>query len=130
MWINLPAWSPSPTEVVLDDIEHERERQDGKWGEQNHPNGTGGPVAIEHADYIRRQTDKAAEAGRLTWKDILDEETAEAFAEDDPVKLREELVQVAAVAASWVEALDRRQHEESEGRKVPERSQAERTMDV
>lgn len=111
MWINLPTPIPTPTEVVLDDIDRERTRQNEKWGEQNHPNGTGGPVAIERADYVRRQTDRNAERGKLTWKDILEEETAEAFAEDDPVKLREELVQVAAVAAGWIEALDRRQHE-------------------
>lgn len=42
------------------------------------------------------------------WRHILDEEVAEALAETDPERLRAELVQVAAVAVQWIEALDRR----------------------
>jgi hypothetical protein len=44
----------------------------------------------------------------LKWVDILEEEVAEAAAESDPAKLRAELVQVAAVAVAWIEAIDRR----------------------
>ncbi len=44
----------------------------------------------------------------VNWKTILLEEVAEAFAENDPATLRRELVQVAAVAAAWIEAIDRR----------------------
>jgi hypothetical protein len=43
----------------------------------------------------------------VTWAHILTEEFYEALAEADPEKLREELVQVAAVAVAWVECLDR-----------------------
>lgn len=50
----------------------------------------------------------AAEHGGLTWRHILAEEMFEALAESDPAKLRAELVQVAAVAVQWVEAIDRR----------------------
>jgi hypothetical protein len=50
----------------------------------------------------------AADGGYLDWLHILREEVAEAFAESDPAKLRAELVQVAAVAVNWVEAIDRR----------------------
>lgn len=32
---------PSETESVLAEVLAERARQDAKWGEQNHPNGTG-----------------------------------------------------------------------------------------
>jgi hypothetical protein len=39
---------------------------------------------------------------------ILREEVYEAFAEEDPAALRTELIQVAAVAATWVDAIDRR----------------------
>ncbi len=42
------------------------------------------------------------------WRDILLEEVFEALAEEEPKELRKELVQVAAVAAQWVEAIDRR----------------------
>ncbi|MER6951259.1 hypothetical protein ABT294_45315 [Nonomuraea sp. NPDC000554] len=51
---------------------------------------------------------EAAARGELSWRHILHEEVLEAFAEDDPELLRAELVQVAAVAVKWVQALDRR----------------------
>jgi malonyl CoA-acyl carrier protein transacylase len=44
----------------------------------------------------------------VTWEHILTEEHYEAMAEEDPTRLREELIQVAAVAVAWVEAIDRR----------------------
>jgi hypothetical protein len=56
----------------------------------------------------RQETDQMAGEGVCTWRDILLEEVAEAFAEDDPGRLRAELIQVAAVATQWVEAIDRR----------------------
>ena len=39
---------------------------------------------------------------------LVREEVAEAFAESDPARLREELIQVAALAVSWVEKIDAR----------------------
>lgn len=39
---------------------------------------------------------------------ILDAEVCEAFDESDSKKLRANLVQVAAVAVNWIEAIDRR----------------------
>lgn len=93
---------------VLDEIRAERKAQDAKWGEQNHPNGTGGISAHFHADVARNDCNRAAADGRLTWRHILDEEVAEAIAESDPAKLRAELIQVGAVVAAWIEALDRR----------------------
>lgn len=39
---------------------------------------------------------------------------AEALAESDPARLRAELVQVAAVAVCWIEAIDRRATADSE----------------
>jgi hypothetical protein len=95
-------------EAVLEDVRHERRGQDAKWGEQNHPDGTGGDLAVRMSDAARRLTDAKAKVGRLTWKDILREEYLEALAETDPAKLRTELIQVAAVATAWVEAIDRR----------------------
>ena len=35
--------------------------------------------------------------------------TTKALAEVEPAKLREELIQVAAVAVAWIEAIDRRE---------------------
>ncbi|WP_026931205.1 hypothetical protein [Glycomyces tenuis] len=92
--------------VVLGDIAAEQVRQDAKFGEQNHIDGTGD--YDEAADAARRACQRAAKHGYLTWRHVLAEEVAEAFAETDPAKLRAELIQVAAVAATWVEAIDRR----------------------
>lgn len=86
----------------------ERARQDAKWGPQNHPDGTGGPGRIHDADEARAECKRQFAEGTGTWLDILDEEVAEAYAESDPAKLRAELIQVAAVAVAWIEAIDRR----------------------
>lgn len=73
-------------ELVLEEVRAERVAQDKKWGEQNHVN--------------------------LYWAGILMEEvgeTAKAIIEGDAdSRVREELVQVAAVAVSWIECLDRK----------------------
>lgn len=106
---------------VAEEVIGERLRQDQRWGEQNHPDGTGvdwaaeivpafpsGPVAAQTAKIARLDCQRAAQRGKCTWLKILREEVAEAFAETDPVKLRTELIQVAAVAQAWAEAIDRR----------------------
>ena len=120
---------PTTREAVLSEVRAERTRQDAKWGEQNHPDGTGpgssplGRIRKVHAGgkgpsklfaeglaaMAKQATDEAAEAGTLTFADILIEEVFEALAESDPTKLRAELIQIAAVAAQWVEAIDRRE---------------------
>jgi hypothetical protein len=101
---------------VLGEVAVERERQDGRWGEQNHPNGTGltvfGIGFEQWRDVIREEVDRRAREHVSVWSLILLEEVFEALAEGDPVKLRAELVQAAAVAVSWVEAIDRRQARE------------------
>lgn len=106
---------------VLQEIADERERQDDKWGEQNHPDGTGPEViyelsgtAAQMAASARAECEHAFKMGRGTWLDVLLEEVAEGFAEKEPAKLRAELLQAAAVAVAWVEAIDRRTAAESE----------------
>lgn len=98
----------------------ERARQDAKWGEQNHPNGTGprenwGYRELrwytsneEAADIIRTATQLAQRYNSPTWRGILMEEVAEVSAASDTDALRDELIQVIAVAVAWVECLDRR----------------------
>lgn len=93
---------------VAGEVVAERQRQHEKWGEQTHPDGTGGALAANDEIDAKRACQQAAAEGRCTWRLILDEEVREAFAESDPDRLRAELVQVAAVAASWIEAIDRR----------------------
>lgn len=89
-------------------VMHERERQDRKFGTNRHiPNGTGDIYYIYLANADRNICDAAFKNGRGTWQHILQEEVSEAFAESDPAKLKEELVQVAAVCKAWIEDLDR-----------------------
>jgi uncharacterized hydantoinase/oxoprolinase family protein len=100
--------SDHPRDLILLELEAERLRQDRKWGEQNHPDGTGGDVSEALACMARIVCEERHGAGVGTWRDILAEEFHEAVAETDHVRLREELLQVAAVAVAWVEAIDRR----------------------
>lgn len=115
------------TDEVLVDVRFERTRQDTKWGEQNHPDVdqilmtreggcTPDRMAAEYqipaAYQARRQCKIAASRDQVTWAHILIEEVAEAVeaaTSTDPILLRDELVQVAAVAVGWIECLDRRE---------------------
>lgn len=96
---------------VAVEIDDEMDDQVYQWGEQNHPDGTrSDTISRFFAESAREACAEAASRGQLTWKLILEEEVREAFAETDPSLLRGELIQVAAVAASWAEAIDRRNH--------------------
>lgn len=93
---------------VLAEVDAERDRQEERWGEQSHPDGTGLPEDAVIAQDDRMVCQQAAREGILTYRHILQEEVSEAFAEADPRRLRAELIQVSAVAAAWVECIDRR----------------------
>ena len=95
------------TADVIYDVADERIAQVVKWGVQTRPDGTSESYSV-HADAAKLLTDQRAEAGTLTWADILSEEVLEAFSETNHDALREELIQVAAVALSWAEDIDRR----------------------
>lgn len=93
---------------VLADITAEREAQHAIHGVQHHlPDGTGSQWR-QLAEHARQECAAATTAGRLTWRHILLEEVAEALAENDPTRLRRELVQVVAVGAQWLQAIDNR----------------------
>ena len=100
----------SPMVAVAAEVLRERVQQDATWGEQNHADGTGRECDKVSADRQREACERAFREGWGSWSSILREEVAEAFAESDPDRLRAELVQVAAVAVAWVEAIDRRTH--------------------
>ena len=93
---------------ILEEVFQERKRQFEKWGEQNHPDGTGLGGSRDDADYAQAQCKEFAEDGHCTWELILREEFFEAMAETDPDKLRCELIQLAAVTVQWIQAIDRR----------------------
>lgn len=96
------------TDRVLQEVLAERIRQDDNWGEQNHRDGTGSITQVLEADKAREGCKAAFARGDGTWMHVLIEEVFEAFAEEDPGKVRAELIQVAAVAVAWIESIDRR----------------------
>ncbi|NEA21580.1 hypothetical protein G3I70_08560 [Actinomadura bangladeshensis] len=115
--------APSPTTLALAEVQAERAR----WGEQNHPDLDPHDIdaVTRHQYAFRAQRWKEFNAQRAetgcevknrnpaavpctAWDGILLEEVYEALAEEDPVKLRDELIQAAAVAIAWAEAIDRR----------------------
>lgn len=101
----------SEEKSVSEEVEQEVNRQIQLWGVQNHPDGTGPDGFHVHiagvAERYRIDCDLATKRGDLTYRHILLEEVFEAVAESDKDRLREELIQVAAVAQSWVEKIDR-----------------------
>lgn len=102
---------------VLEEVFEERSRQVDRYGHNDDLADGSGPEtrwllpytsdsaqAVEsalRADYEGFED----ETGKPTWVHLLREELAEVFAEDDSDRLQEELVQVAALAVSWVESL-------------------------
>lgn len=106
---------------VLKEVAEERQRQDERWGEQNHHDGTGpnkllfGFHAPENPTYLAARerattiTDSRTDMKMVSYGDILLEEVFEAMAESNQDRLREELVQVAAVTVAWIEKIDRDQ---------------------
>ncbi|RVX40416.1 ADP-ribose pyrophosphatase YjhB (NUDIX family) [Nonomuraea polychroma] len=102
------AGVPGSLARVLAEVAAERAAQDKRWGMQELPDGTGGGRTTAASDRARQETETAARDGALTWRHVLAEEVLEAFAEADPDRLRAELIQVAAVAVKWTQALDRR----------------------
>ena len=109
-----------PTQAVLDDVAIERSRQFREHGtNETLEDGTGATVPwlkpssdinaeLAEARFRLDYENREERHGQPTWMHILREEIAEVFMESDPTRLREELVQVAAVAVSWVEKIDGR----------------------
>lgn len=91
------------------DVQAEMIRQRDLWGVQNWRSFTKPySIYVASAGDMQLVNEQAIRGGRLSWEHILLEEVAEAMEErTDPSRLREELVQVAAVALTWVECLDR-----------------------
>lgn len=107
-----------PGAAVCREVIQERVRQEAKWGEQNHPDGTTPGFLwtalfrrsmAESAEIAKQEVDLDARLGQSTYAGIFLEEVFEALAEEDPARLRAELIQVAAVAVAWVESIDRRE---------------------
>lgn len=78
---------------VYDAIDAERDRQAAKWGGR-HPWGVGDCSSLGVADTVKAAV-LAEECG----------EVARAVLDSDPESLRNELIQVAAVAVAWLESM-------------------------
>lgn len=110
---------PARTRLILDLVFDERQAQEARYGEANKTiaDGTGPetrwllPFTTASADLIQDHLrcdyeEFEEETGAVTWAHLVREEIAEAFQEDDPARLAEELIQVAALCVSWVERLE------------------------
>lgn len=100
---------------ILTEIGLERGAQDAKWGApKDVPNGTGIDGSLlgysfgELRDMMQSAVDELAARHESKLAAVLLEEVFEALAEDDDAMLRIELIQVAAVAAKWVQIIDER----------------------
>lgn len=113
----MKATSPERTREVLERVFRERQAQEARYGTENltTQSGTGPetrwlcPFTVAPADaiqkWLRRDYEKHEVDAPVTWMHLVREEIAEAFQEEDPERLAEELIQVAALCVSWVERL-------------------------
>jgi hypothetical protein len=94
---------------VFEEIQAEAQRaRELHPGTDDIPDGTWDGGMRKHWRVIAQDAcERAARQGTLTFAHILDEESCEALAEDDKVKLRAELIQVAATCVRWIDKLDR-----------------------
>ena len=94
--------------LIARDVLEERDRQRalGHLDAHDYADGTDEVrrwVPLPGLDAVRAIADE-----RQTWALVLLEEVLEALSESDPQRIREELVQVAAVAVRWAGAIDQR----------------------
>lgn len=105
-------------EKISAEIFAERERQNSKWGEQNHPSvdpdiaeagkhALCGALGIPTEDGAKFLCVTADDNKCLTWAHIAVEELSEAVCATNDEERRKELVQLAAVVAAWIENIDR-----------------------
>jgi hypothetical protein len=102
-----PRRRPMTRVHVLAEIEAEQAIEYGS--DEDHPDGTGFAYLREHAKKARHERRVAFASGRGTWRHLLRAKYRGALACKEPDQLRAELIQVAAAAVAWVEAIDRRE---------------------
>lgn len=111
------------TDAVLVEVANERADQFERYGDNaDLEDGTGptehwlrvGDPYLPERDAVRieaafRRNYESRDTP--TWMHLVREEVAEAFSENDPDRLRSELLQVAALCVSWIEKIDARTEE-------------------
>ena len=93
---------------ILFDIMDERARQIKMWGVQDLPDFDNTVIRDWKLDEMLLKALNGEEA--KGWNAVLLEEVFEAFATEYEEKLKEELIQVAAVCVAWIENIERRRH--------------------
>jgi hypothetical protein len=104
-------WAPRPgLGGILDEIAVRRARQRTAYGADEHalPDGTGQYPEIIDADATRMVCEQAAEGGYLDWLHIVRAAAGQVYAESRRTELRTALVDLAAFATGWIQALDHR----------------------
>lgn len=108
--------SSKPISGILHEVRAERERQTQLWGDDRqlpHLAFSDTVIDLPETDDIKEFND--THPNTTGWAELLVEEVLEAVDESyklqvgsilDPSALREELVQVAALAVAWIEAID------------------------
>lgn len=111
---------------VLEKVFEERNRQVERYGHNDDKvDGTGpksawlspliGEISAQAIEErLREGYEKDGGDGGVTWMHLVREEIAESFAESDPDRLEEELLQVAALCVSWVETIQKRREGKTE----------------
>lgn len=109
-------------ENIFEEIKIERQKQEEKWGEQNHPcldqvllKRDGGCTPLRMCDQYEIPSENRAkflcensfEKGRGTYAHIAIEEMSEVISAFDINKRREELIQLTTVCVAWIEKIDR-----------------------
>lgn len=95
-------------EAVRVEIFQERERQIEKHGDEDlRPPGTWRRRWAQEVVADFRQLEERHPSYEFDFGEVLLEEVCEALAERDPRRIREELLQVAAVAVRWMQSIDR-----------------------
>lgn len=77
-------------------------------GEFDHPDGTWEGGMRKYQRVIARDAcDRAARQGTLTFAHMFDAKAREVLAEEDKIKLRAVLIDVAVCCVLWIDKLDR-----------------------
>jgi len=111
-------WHLSPEKpiyLICEEIKKERDRQNDKWGQQNHdlvdytytPEGMNRCYEILSEERAKYLCESSVKHGNLTWGHIIVEELVEALCAKTVKEQREELIQCGAVIVAMIESLDR-----------------------
>ena len=109
-------------ERIFEEIRIERQKQNDKWGEQNHPcldetllKRQGGCTTqrmcqeyeIPSEERAKQLCETNFKRGTGTYAHIAIEEMSEVISAFDTQKRRGELIQLTAVCVAWIEKIDR-----------------------